>query len=354
MVIKINPNQPALWRDPQTLQIGHGANSLAVGKLSKAQEQLIGLLYRGIANKALPELSKHIGMSASEAEELVERVSPMLLKEPERNPKSAELSPEFVASAFSEIIRASLVNEVDGALVLQERNRRNIHLEDLSKPGLTIALGLAAAGVGHLITHDEAVVSQPDLGPTGYPTQLIGHPRIEALRALLAASPNQSLVSFGKRLQERHLDSVDCAILIAHQSMEPARYARWLNRDVPHLAVTFDSNGVSVSPLIVPGQSPCLLCLEKLRTDQDPAWPVLATQLLKTTKRMDDSASALFAGGIVLQKVLNRIDNFGEFEWQLENRTGYRLDSKTGLVTELVWPQWPECSCGATPEAQGA
>ena len=40
-------------------------------------------------------------------------------------------------------------------------------------------------------------------------------------------------------------------------------------------------------------------------------WPVIASQLVQTTKRTDDAASTMFAAGLVIQKILTRLDGFG-------------------------------------------
>jgi hypothetical protein len=343
MVIRINPNQEALWRSPFELQLGTGAKPVLLKKLSPAQERLIAALYRGVADQQLPIIQNQLGLSEAETDEVLSQVGPVLLAE---RPKSkTELSAEFVAAAFSEIIRASLLHAVDGESVLIARAARSVHLEDISRTGLVIAQGLAAAGVGHLISHDGGQVNSADLGPTGYPSQLLGRPRVDALRTLLAASPNKALVSTGSKLLEKQLQKMDCAVLISHQVIEPRRYAPWISRDVPHIAVSFDSQFASVSPLIIPGQTACLFCLEILRTDQDAQWPVLASQLIASQKKFDDSASQLFTAGIVIQKILARLDRVAGFDLAEENLTGYRLNLNSGEITEFVWPRHNACQC---------
>lgn len=353
MVIRINPNQPALWRDAKGMQIGVGRDQLVLKNLSKAQEQLIGLLYRGIADESLPDMQKHLGLSDRESQDVLDQVGSLLLRQSPSKVVEPELSAEFIAASFSEIIRASLLHGVDGERVLAARSKRSVHIEDLSKPGLAVALGLAAAGVGHLITHDQQLVGRADLGPTGFPSQLGGQPRIEALRALLAASPNQTYVSLGQRLSEKHLDSIDCAVLIGQQVIEPRRYARWLNRDVAHLAIGFDNDGTSISPLVVPGISACLMCLEQQRVDQDAAWPVIASQLVHSKRSTNDSGSTMFAAGLAIQKLLARIDGFGDFSLNQDERSGFRLDAKTGQVTEFTWPIRPGCGCRSVAGLEG-
>jgi bacteriocin biosynthesis cyclodehydratase domain-containing protein len=74
-------------------------------------------------------------------------------------------------------------------------------------------------------------------------------------------------------------DRADVAIVVARYSIAPARYARWLNRDVDHLAVVHGDRSTVVGPFVRPGSGPCLYCLDRSRADSDAAWPAMASQL---------------------------------------------------------------------------
>jgi hypothetical protein len=345
-MLRINPHQTALWRDLNSLQIGSGQNRVIFDSLSPAQERLIAALYRGIADKQLPQLLNDLGVEAEDGQHLVESLQPLLLKN--TKPTKSALSEEFVSGAFAEIIRASLLNSADGATVLMERKFRTVHIDNLSAAGLALTLGLASAGVGRVVTHDQSLVENKDLGPSGYPTQLLGKAKVEAVRALLASSPNQMRVVPGHKLTPRNLEAIDCAAIIAHEAIEPRRYVQWLNRDVPHLALSFEVDHASVSPLIVPGRGPCLFCLEQARVNQDPSWPVLASQLITTKERLDDSASRLFCAGVAIQKILGHLDSVGEFRQTEKELVGYRLHLSNGTIAEFRWPEHEACSCKLT------
>ena len=345
-MLRINPHQAALWRDLNSLQIGSGQNRVIFDSLSPAQERLIAALYRGIADKQLPQLLNDLGVEADDGQHLVESLQPLLLKK--TKPTKSALSEEFVSGAFAEIIRASLLNSADGATVLMERKFRTVHIDNLSAAGLALTLGLASAGVGRVVTHDQSLVENKDLGPSGYPTQLLGKAKVEAVRALLASSPNQMRVVPGHKLTPRNLEAIDCAAIIAHEAIEPRRYVQWLNRDVPHLALSFEVDHATVSPLIVPGRGPCLFCLEQARVNQDPSWPVLASQLITTKERLDDSASRLFCAGVAIQKILGHLDSVGEFRQTEKELVGYRLNLSNGTIAEFRWPEHEACSCKLT------
>jgi len=345
-MLRINPNQVALWRSSNSLQLGAGNQKVIFNSLSPAQERLIAALYRGIADKQLPNLLNDLGVDQEDGKLLVDALQPLLLKN--SRPTKTSLSEEFVAGAFAEIIRASLLNSSDGATVLMERKFRTVHIDDLSPSGLALALGLASAGVGRVVSHDQTLVEKRDLGPSGYPSQLLGKSKLDALRALLASSPNQMSVVPGHKLSARNLEAIDCAAIVAQQALEPRRYVQWLNRDVPHLALTFEVDCASVSPLIVPGRGPCLFCLEQSRVNRDENWPVIASQLVTTKQRLDDSASRLFCAGVAIQKILSQLDSVGGFSQTEKELVGYRLNLLSGEISELRWGEHKACTCRLT------
>ena len=48
---------------------------------------------------------------------------------------------------------------------------------------------------------------------------------------------------------------------------------------VPHLAASADEAIGVVGPLVIPGRTACLNCLDLTRADRDPAWPLILAQL---------------------------------------------------------------------------
>lgn len=56
--------------------------------------------------------------------------------------------------------------------------------------------------------------------------------------------------------------------------------ASYLREDTAHLPIAFETAATVIGPLIVPGQTPCLACLDAARTERDPAWPLLHSQLV--------------------------------------------------------------------------
>jgi bacteriocin biosynthesis cyclodehydratase domain-containing protein len=65
-----------------------------------------------------------------------------------------------------------------------------------------------------------------------------------------------------------------------------------------------------IGPLVLPGCSPCLRCLELARADRDPAWPALAAQLAGSMRRVEpcDLGLASAAGALTALHLLRWLD----------------------------------------------
>ncbi|MDN4596656.1 hypothetical protein [Leifsonia virtsii] len=111
-------------------------------------------------------------------------------------------------------------------------------------------------------------------------------------------------VRSGLRWTDPAVERADAAALVASYAVEPQRHARWLRRDIPHLAVVYSDGGVTVGPLVRPGSGPCLRCVDLHRTDADPAWPAMATQLHRRPPPGETAVSAAAAAARAVAELL--------------------------------------------------
>jgi bacteriocin biosynthesis cyclodehydratase domain-containing protein len=114
---------------------------------------------------------------------------------------------------------------------------------------------------------------------------------------------------------------------------------------IAHLVVGVDGSRGVVGPLVIPGVTSCLRCVELHRRDRDPAWPALAVQLMSAPGRTAPSDVALCAliAGLAATQALSHLD--GE------------IPSTSGGSLHLTLPGWqvrrrsfgphPDCDCGA-------
>lgn len=76
------------------------------------------------------------------------------------------------------------------------------------------------------------------------------------------------------------LENAGLVIEVAEFVVPTRRYLPLLARDLPHLAVVRDIDGLQIGPLVVPGATPCLRCEDLAKLSRHPEWPAVATQLL--------------------------------------------------------------------------
>jgi hypothetical protein len=69
----------------------------------------------------------------------------------------------------------------------------------------------------------------------------------------------------------------DLSVLVGHQ--QPEHVAELVRLRRPHLAVLATEAIGVVGPLVRPGSTACLRCLDLARTEHDPAWPLVLAQV---------------------------------------------------------------------------
>jgi hypothetical protein len=111
-------------------------------------------------------------------------------------------------------------------------------------------------------------------------------------------------------------------------------------RDVPHIAIIFDETGAEVSPLILPGTTACLACIEKHRLANQQNWGKIAPQLALMERNLSDSASLLVAVGLAVSRLVNQIDNPNKPQ---DFKTAKFLRSQSEV--SFTAPQGLNCGC---------
>jgi len=348
MLFRINKAVPLTWRDPNTIQIGLGQDRVQLEELTLEQQQIVDALYSGVVSGQELALDSSINASKGETVNLVNRLEVMLEK---FTPKQIDTFGPWQQLAFAEIARASLDYQVNGEMVLAERWQRNIHLDQLDKTGWLLTRALLASGIGTVLTHDSGKVLATDLGELGFPRETLHGQRINvALTELnnftLANSdkPRLSLLPIPPKLDVK----LSFAVIVGHLALDPTKYARWANRDIPHLAIIFELDAVEISPIIMPGLTGCLNCYQQTKIDEDSSWPIIATQLLDLPRMRDDSSSLLTASGLAAKLILRFLDIEAGFQLKGDNfdtSLGYRINQLDGTITRMRYKFHSECSC---------
>jgi bacteriocin biosynthesis cyclodehydratase domain-containing protein len=139
-------------------------------------------------------------------------------------------------------------------------------------------------------------------------------------------------------------DRAELGLMVCHYVVEPQLFGYWLSRDIPHLPIVFTDTGVNVGPFIEPGTGPCLYCLERHRTDADPAWPAIASQLWGRTSPVEVPQLTNEVAALATRLLTRRLSAPAS-----EVATSVFLDAATGETTNRQWAQHPACGCAALP-----
>lgn len=295
MVHQINPALARLWIADNARQYGY-KKALTVSELSEPQQRLLDYFELGLTSSQHSNLPRLAKASEQTVSDLESRLQSVLWQSP------TGISRSDVESRFAEIARV-LLQGLDPEEVKKLRKSKSVFIETLDATGLTIAKALALADIGKQLSLDQIRVSSQDVSQLGYLAAQLGLPRVRAAQALIGTDLQMHSRISGS------FDAVSLAVLITTDIVNPASYQIWQARDIPHLSIVFDEEGVEVSPLIEPGKTSCLACYEKHRIETEPNWPVIAPQLLALDRTLADSALLLFASGVAVNQILNFIDH---------------------------------------------
>lgn len=137
----------------------------------------------------------------------------------------------------------------------------------------------------------------------------------------------------------------DLSVLVGRQ--QPEHVAELVRLRRPHLAVLASEAIGIVGPLVRPGSTACLRCLDLARSGQDPAWPLVLAQV--AGRDADPSGcDPILAAAVAAQAAAVAL--------AVADRTPLALAAINGTL-ELVVPAWqwrrrswsphPGCSCGS-------
>ncbi len=301
----LKPGLTPVWRDRDTLQIGIDSRR-AVALTGMAGIAWVISLLDGSRDRAqVIQAAAHRGIP----EETAERVLALLA--------SAGALDDFPAATLRELpqpLRARLAAELatvslargdgdGGARTLARRLAAQVRIHGSGRVGAGIASLLTTSGIS--VTHDA-------------PAEAAGSPR----RTL----PDLAV------LTGRHLPELQAALM---------------QDQVPHLVASASEAIGIVGPLVRPGRTACLRCLDLSRTDRDPAWPLILAQLAgrPPSPLACDAPLAAAVAAQAASQALAFIDR------------APGADAVANATLELVlpgwqwrrrtWPPHPECSCGS-------
>jgi len=233
----------------------------------------------------------------------------------------AKLAPELATTSLA-------YRDGDGGARAHARRRAAaVRIEGSRRIGRAVARLLNAAGVGQVhFIRPSAATRVPDSG----------------------TDPGAARESRSGQLVRSEITPVigpDLIILAGRQPIE--RLAQLARARVSHLAVMAGEAIGVVGPLVVPGRTACLLCLDYVRASNDPAWPLILAQI--EHKRPEPPAcDAVLATAVAAQaaaQALTAIEK-GPMATAAANGT-LELVLPDWRWRRRTWPAHPACPCGS-------
>lgn len=184
--------------------------------------------------------------------------------------------------------------------------------------GATAAI-LAGCGVGH-VYHDGR--GSRAAGRTARPPAWAAPPDVRVHRPAPQVPPS-------------------VVVLAGRTAPDPARAAQLVTSLIPHLAVSVSPARVVVGPLVLPGRSCCLNCIDRHRTDADPGWPAVA-RALRELAILPGALATQVAAELAAGQVLDLLD--GQHRPDTVNASVERILGSP-QVRRRRWPVHPDCGC---------
>jgi len=335
-----------LWRDRDTVQFGvDSRRAVALGGLGQAAA-VISLLDGSRDREALIATAQAYGVPAAAVNRVLTTLAAAGVLDDFPARLHAALPDQLRARLAPELATASLAygDGDGGARTLARRRAAFVRVHGAGRTGAGVASLLAASGVGHVSCTDPEPAGPADLAPAGLIRADLGAPRQDgAARAIARAAPD---------VRTRDDGAVPDLVVLTELTL-PDLIEELMRDRVPHLALrAAEAIGV-VGPLVQPGRSACLRCVDLRKADRDPQWPKVLAQatFTRTQPQACDTVLAAMTAAVAAAQALAFID-----------RPGVRPATANGTL-EVVLPDWrwrrrtwaphPACRCGAVPAADG-
>lgn len=238
---------------------------------------------------------------------------------------------------------------------LRRRRAARVVVYGATRVGVPLAAALAAAAVGRVAVVDRGSVLLADANPGG----------------LLPADEDRPRRTAAHDAVRRAAPTVDTSIGPQHDPDLVVLCEPWPSDQVgaplhaagtPHLSATVRETTGVVGPLVLPGRTACLRCVDLHRCDRDPAWPALLAQLTGRPRRaadpLDGPLALLVAAAAALQTLAfldagvdAAVDAAGEVPVGVREAS-IELRLPDWKLRRRSWPAHPRCRCGASG-AQG-
>jgi hypothetical protein len=318
--VRLPPQRSLLPIGPQARLIGLDPESaLAVDDLPEPLARMLDELAGPVAPGALVERAVRRGGDAAQARSLLDRLA-----------------------AAGAVVDAGHEQRME-----QHRSASAVVVVGAGPLGVGVAAGLALAGVGAVHVEAAGPVLAADLG-TGYVDRDRGRERAAA-----AAAAVRRVVPAAVTGPAPRRGIPDLVVLADAAVPEPARIDRLLSAGTAHLLAHLRDGAGVVGPLVLPGRTACLRCLELHRSDRDSAWPAVAAQLVGRVGRAAPACVAATAALATAQAVAALDGSAGGTAIPAVLDATLEFEPSGPRLIRRIWTPHVRCGCGAAAPGSG-
>lgn len=167
-----------------------------------------------------------------------------------------------------------------------------------------------------------------------------------------------ALSAFGHSVvhaEARATGECDLAVLVAAWAIEPFRAGAWLRRDIPAIPVVFSDTEVRMGPIYA--DHGCLACDHLHRTQANPEWVAMASQL---SGRPSPLETPLLAGEVAARLARWLYDGgvptglAGSIRSGISGRSRTVFVEASGEWMQQSWRPHPACACQSLRQIESA
>lgn len=151
-------------------------------------------------------------------------------------------------------------------------------------------------------------------------------------------------------LRLRHGAGPDLVVLVTASPARPGLAAALRARGIPHLPVVTTELEVVVGPLVLPGVSACLQCVDLTRCAADPAWAAEGARV-GCGPVGHPRAAVVEPGLLALARATATMTVCAALADQCPPGVSLELSAPWPRPVQRVWAPHPRCRCGASAAA---
>jgi hypothetical protein len=336
----LKPGLLPVWRDRNTLQIGIDSRR-AVALTGMAGVARVITLLDGSRDRAqVIQAAADHGIPTETADRVLNLLAAAGALDDFPAGTLRLLPPPLRTRLAAELATASLAHRDGdgGARTLARRLAAQVCIHGGGRVGASIASLLTTSGIGRVTHADPAREAAPQPAREAAPQPPgAAQPSTKSPGPLPPEPPPPGPPRPGP-------PRPDLAILVGRHLLELR--ASLVREQIPHLAAMADEAIGTVGPLVIPGRTACLRCMDLTRADRDPAWPLILAQ---TVGRQPDplACDAPLAAAVAAHaaaQALAFIDR--PFELGAVANGTLELVLPSWQWRRRTWPPHPDCDCG--------